>query len=192
MKPLRLAFYQSADVVQIAKNLIGKGLLTRFGPLTGGIIIETEAYAGVNDRASHAYNNRRTKRTETMFGPGGRAYVYVCYGMHYLLNAVTAKENIPHAVLIRAILPTRGIETMLRRRKKEIFDGTLCGGPGALTQALGITKECNGAMLNKLPLLICDLGYEIPPSLIHASRRIGVDYAGIDAQLPYRFQLVAK
>ncbi|MBF8263283.1 MAG: putative 3-methyladenine glycosylase [Parachlamydiales bacterium] len=190
MNPLPLSFYHSTDVVQIAKNLIGKGLFTQFGPLTGGIIIETEAYAGISDKASHAYNGRRTRRTETMYALGGCAYVYVCYGMHYLLNAVTATQEIPHAVLIRAILPTHGIDTMLQRRKKEDLDRTLCGGPGALCQALGITKECNGWPLDKPPLVISDLGYEIPSSLIQASKRIGVDYAGADALLPYRLELI--
>jgi DNA-3-methyladenine glycosylase len=191
MTPLPLSFYQSSDVVQIARNLIGKGLFTRFGSLTGGIIIETEAYAGITDRASHAFNGRHTERTETMYKSGGHAYVYVCYGMHYLLNAVTAVQGIPHAVLIRAILPTCGIDAMLKRRKKEILDRTLCGGPGALCQSLGITKKSNGWLLNHPSLTIGDLGYDIPSSLIEASQRIGVDYAGPDALLPYRFQLIS-
>lgn len=190
MKPLPLSFYQGGDVVQIAKNLIGKGFFTRFGALTGGVIIETEAYAGITDQASHAYNGRRTRRTETMYKEGGHAYVYTCYGMHYLVNAVTATSGVPHAVLIRAILPTRGFDTMLERRKKKVLDRTLCGGPGALCQALGITKECDGWPLNRYPMIIGDLGYIIPSSLINASKRIGVDYAGADALLPYRFHLL--
>jgi len=189
MKPLPLSFYQSDDVVSIAKKLIGKGLFTHFGPQTGGLIIETEAYAGIYDRASHAFGGRRTARTEIMYGPGGKAYVYFCYGMHYLLNAVTAAKNIPHAVLIRAILPLEGIETMLERRNKKKADQTLCNGPGSVCKALGITKEHNGLPLNHPPLMICDLGHQIREDQIHATPRIGVDYAGSDASLPYRFQL---
>jgi DNA-3-methyladenine glycosylase len=196
MKPLALSFYQDTDVVAIAKKLLGKGLFTRFGNETGGLIIETEAYAGINDRASHAYAGRRTPRTEIMYGPGGRAYVYFCYGMHYLLNAVTAPLNTPHAVLIRAILPTIGIQTMLERRGKKKLDKTLCNGPGALCQALGITKEHNGLVLDRFPLLIGDMGDQVREDQIHALPRVGVDYAGPDASLPYRFvldlQLIAK
>lgn len=189
MRPLPLTFYQSSDVVSIAKNLLGKALFTRFGTQTGGLIIETEAYAGVGDRASHAYSGRRTKRTEIMYGPGGRAYVYFCYGMHYLLNAVTAPQNIPHAVLIRAILPLTGIKTMMVRRKKEKIDKTLCNGPGAVCQALGITIEQNGWPLNRSPLVICDAGVQVKEEQIRAAERVGVGYAGPDASLPYRFQL---
>jgi DNA-3-methyladenine glycosylase len=192
MKPLSLSFYQSDDVVMIAKKLLGKGLYTRFGKQTGGFIIETEAYAGVNDRASHAYSGRRTERNEIMYGRAGRAYVYFCYGIHYLLNAVTASPNTPHAVLIRAIEPQDGIETMLVRRSKKILDKTLCRGPGALCQALGITREHNGLVLNRFPILICDLGYEVVEDRIVKGPRVGVDYAGPDASLPYRFQLIAK
>lgn len=189
MKSLPLKFYQSTDVVAIAKDLLGKGLYTCFGPVTGGIIIETEAYAGIDDKASHAYGNRRTARTETMYGPAGHAYVYFCYGMHYLLNAVTAPKNIPHAVLIRAIFPTIGVATMLERRKKKGLDKNLCNGPGTVCQALGITKEHNGLALNMFPLAICDIGLKMKDSMIQSTPRIGVDYAGQDAQLPYRFLL---
>jgi DNA-3-methyladenine glycosylase len=192
MTPLPRSFYQSDDVVQIAKNLLGKALFTRFGPLTGGLIIETEAYAGVSDRASHAFGGRRTSRNEAMYGPGGTAYVYFCYGIHYLLNAVTGKAGLPHAVLIRAILPTVGIDAMLERRGKMQLDRTLCFGPGALCSALGITKQQNERPLDSLPLLIADMGYDIAPALIEESPRIGVDYAGPDALLPYRFQIIAK
>ena len=187
--PLPLSFYQGNDVVGIAKSLIGKGLFTQFGSLTGGLIIETEAYAGVHDRASHAFGGRRTQRNEVMYGPGGRAYVYFCYGMHFLLNAVTSNENIPHAVLIRAILPTHGIQTMLERRNKPKIDRTLCAGPGSLCQALGITKEQNGIKLDSSSLWIADTDLCIPDSMIVSSPRIGVDYAKEDANLPYRFSL---
>lgn len=190
---LPLSFYQSTDVVSIAQNLLGKGLFTNFdGAVTGGIIIETEAYAGMTDRASHAYGGRRTPRTEIMYEAGGHAYIYFCYGMHYLLNAVTAPKDTPHAVLIRAITPTVGLEFMLARRNKKILDRTLCNGPGTLCKALGITKSCNGLSLNSFPIKVCDLGCPIDPSKILASPRIGVNYAGPDAALPYRFQLFDK
>lgn len=190
MKPLPLAFYQSDDVVEIAKNLLGKALITEFGSQTGGLITETEAYAGITDRASHAYGGRRTQRTEIMYGPGGRIYVYFCYGMHYLLNAVTAGKNTPHAVLIRAIDPMWGKETMLQRRNKKRIDASLCKGPGTVCQALGITKEHNGHKLNERPIQICDIGYDMAGRRIEAGPRVGVDYAGPDARLPYRFLLL--
>ena len=99
-----LSFYQSDDVVFLARSLLGKSLLTFLdGKLTGGIITETEAYAGINDKASHAYGGRKTKRTEVMYREGGVCYVYLCYGIHYLFNVVTGKKDVPHAVLIRGI-----------------------------------------------------------------------------------------
>src|SRR4051812_45478122 len=113
---LKKSFYQRDDVVQVAKELLGKYLFTHIdGKLTGGIITETEAYAGVIDRASHAYGGRRTARTEIMYGEGGTAYVYLCYGIHSLFNVVTNKKGTPHAILIRALHPTHGVETILKR-----------------------------------------------------------------------------
>lgn len=119
MPLLSKSFYTRADAVRISRELLGKFVLTRVrGRVTGGRIVETEAYAGAADRASHAYGNRRTKRTEVMFHEGGVAYVYFCYGMHSLLNVVTNIEGVPDAVLVRAIFPTEGIPIMLRRRGK--------------------------------------------------------------------------
>lgn len=185
--PLPVSFYRSADVIAIARALLGKELFTQIdGALTAGIIVETEAYAGASDRASHAYNHRRTPRTEVMYRSGGIAYVYLCYGIHCLLNAVTAEEGIPHAVLIRAIKPTQGIEEMKKRRKKNT---PLAEGPGALCQALGITLEHNGLPLTGSAIWIADTGYS--PKNILISPRIGVAYAGSDALLPYRFYLKA-
>src|SRR4051812_33790234 len=115
---LKKSFYHRDDVVQIAKELLGKYLFTNFNnKLTGGIITETEAYCGVIDKASHAYRGRRTARTEIMYNAGGTAYVYLCYGVHSLFNVVTNRKDIPHAILIRAIQPTHGVETILKRRK---------------------------------------------------------------------------
>lgn len=190
MTPLSLSFYLQDDVVHIARALLGKALFTRIGGrLTGGIITETEAYRGPEDKASHAYNNRRTPRTETMFQTGGVAYVYTCYGIHQLLNVVTNVEDIPHAVLIRALHPTHGLAAMSKRRNKPAHDPTLTKGPGSLTQALGITKEHNGIAFDSSLLWIEETSHAIPSHLIQATPRIGIDYAAEHAILPWRFHV---
>lgn len=153
--------------------------------LTGGMILETEAYRGPEDRASHAFNNRRTKRTEVMFQKGGIAYVYLCYGIHCLFNVVTNKNEIPHAILIRAIAPDCGINKMFQRRKKKKLHFTLTSGPGSVCQALGIHLIHNGHTLTKPPIWIEDRGYT--PKNIHVGPRIGIEYAKEDALLPWRF-----
>lgn len=155
------------------------------------MIIETEAYKGAEDKACHAYNNRRTKRTEVMFAPGGLAYVYLCYGMHHLFNIVTHKKNTPHAILIRAIQPTHGIETMLERRKKKMGDKALTSGPATTTQALGIHTNHSGTDLTQSKIWVEDRGKIISKNQIIATPRIGIDYAEEDRTLPYRF-LIAK
>jgi len=188
MTPLPRSFFESHDVVSLAKKLLGKQLFTHFDTLTGGTIVETEAYAGIQDRASHAYGGRRTERNEVMYGPPGHAYVYLCYGIHHLLNIVTAPAGTPHAILIRAIRPTHGIETMLSRRNKSRLDATLTSGPGSLTAALGITRAHNKLSFDTPPLFLSDAS-SFPNSYIVASPRIGIDYAGEDAKLLYRFQL---
>ena len=182
MNPL---FYQREDVCRVAKDLLGKGLFTRSssGVVTGGLITETEAYAGIVDRASHAYGGRRTARTEVMYRAGGIAYVYLCYGIHCLLNAVTNVDGVPHAVLIRALEPTHGIELMRKRRKNR----AIAPGPGALCQALGIQLRHNGASLQGTSLWIEDVGTLVEESDVLATPRIGVAYAGEDAKLLYRF-----
>lgn len=183
---LALSFFERDDVVQIAKDLIGKALFSKVDDtLSGGIIIETEAYRGPEDRACHAYNNRRTPRTEVMFQNGGIAYVYLCYGIHSLLNVVTNKSGIPHAVLIRALKPTHGLNFMEKRRGKS---NNLCNGPGALTQALGITLKHNGLSLNQPPLWIEDTGLTIHEAQIVSGPRIGIAYAKEHALLPWRFR----
>lgn len=193
MPVLPESFYTRTDVVEIARDLIGKYLFTEMTgcPVTGGIIIETEAYAGPEDRASHAYNNRRTKRTEVMFAKGGVSYVYLCYGVHHLLNVVTNIEGIPQGVLIRSIQPTHGIPTMLERRRKKKLDPTLTKGPGATTQALGITLHHNQLDLRRTspesPLWIEDRGLKIKKKDICIGTRIGIEYAKEDALLPWRF-----
>jgi DNA-3-methyladenine glycosylase len=181
-------FYTRPNVVQIAKDLLGKVLYTKLnGKITAGIITETEAYAGVVDRASHAYGGRRTARTEIMFGQGGTAFVYLCYGIHHLFNVVTNQEGVPHAVLIRAVKPIVGIPTILTRRKKYKEDDRLCGGPGTVSQGLGIVTAHSGESLLGNKIWIEDKGIRISKVDIIKSPRIGVDYAGADALLPYRF-----
>lgn len=187
---LQSSFYKSNDVVYLAKQLLGKSLKTNIdGVLTGGIITETEAYAGITDRASHAYGGRRTSRTEVMFHKGGLSYVYLCYGVHFLFNVVTGEEGIPHAVLIRAISPIIGIDEILKRRKKSKLKKDVTDGPGKLTKALGISLKQNGSNLEGDTVWIEESGLEITETDILISKRIGVDYAGEDANLPYRFQL---
>ncbi len=180
-------FYLQPDVVKISKDLLGKVLYTKInGIVTSAIITETEAYAGVTDKASHAYGGRRTKRTETMYQIGGTAYVYLCYGIHHLFNVVTNQANIPHAVLIRAVKPLEGTETMFLRRKKADLN-RLTTGPGTLSQALGIGVQHSGISLLKDKIWIEDQGIQINPQKIQMGPRIGVDYAAEDALLPYRF-----
>lgn len=189
-KILPLDYYKSHDVVFLSRDLLGKFLFTQIDSIiTGGMIIETEAYRAPEDRASHAYGNRRTKRNEIMYSEGGVSYVYQCYGIHALFNIVTNDIGIPHAILIRAIEPTVGIDEMLRRRKKDKIDRTLSGGPGTLTQALGITCKDNGLSLAGPRIWIENRGVYVPPESIISSPRVGVDYAGEDALLPWRFRL---
>jgi DNA-3-methyladenine glycosylase len=182
-------FYLDTNVVKLAKAFLGKVLVTNIdGMITSGIITETEAYNGIVDRASHAYGGRRTNRTEVMFSQGGLSYVYLCYGIHYLFNIVTGIENEPHAVLIRATKPLEGEDIMRERRNLKPGSKTLLsGGPGTVTQALGIDKNMNALSLTGNIIWIEDHGIKIPPKKIHKSPRIGVDYAGEDAKLLYRF-----
>ena len=190
MSKLSADFYQRDNVLLISRELLGKVLCTHFqGKLTNGIIIETEAYAGVTDKASHAYGGRRTKRTETMYTSGGTAYVYLCYGIHHLFNIVTNKENIPHAVLIRAIQPQDGIEIMLQRRNKKKVDQSFTAGPGSLTRALGITVKDSGTLLMDNLIWLEDQNINYTNQDILSSPRVGVQYAGKDAQNPWRFQV---
>lgn len=186
---LPLSFYQQQDVVSVAKQLIGKVLCTRIGdnPLTSGIITETEAYCGRGDKACHANNGTRTQRTETMYQAGGIAYIYLCYGIHHLFNVVTNRAEKADAVLIRAIQPLDGKEEMLRRRNAENITPALTAGPGRLTQALGITTAFDGVNLNKNTIWIEDRGSFFSDEELKATQRVGVAYAGEDAELPWRF-----
>ncbi len=197
MKILHRSFYQRENVVLIARELLGKMLFTKFdGTLTGGIIVETEAYAGITDRASHAFGNRRTARTEVMYADGGTAYIYLCYGVHSLFNIVTNKKDVPEAVLIRAIQPVVGIESMLYRSGKISVNKNFGIGPGKVSKILGIHFSNSGMDLTKKPselsgagIWLEDVGIKILPGTIITGPRIGVEYAGRDALRPYRFRI---
>ncbi|QEC65702.1 DNA-3-methyladenine glycosylase [Mucilaginibacter ginsenosidivorans] len=182
------SYYLGTDVVAIGKNLLGKYLFTCIdGLITGGYIVETEAYNGAIDKASHAYGNRRTKRTETMFQQGGIAYVYLCYGIHEMFNIVTSTEGHAQAILIRAVEPTEGIDTILLRRGMDKVKPNITAGPGSVAKALGIDRKLNGISLQSDALWIEDRGLNFMEGQIAAVPRIGVAYAGQDALLPYRF-----
>jgi len=188
MKKLPASFYRREDVLQISRELLGKLLVTEWdGVRTSGRIVECEAYAGVFDRASHAAGGKRTRRNEVMYHHGGLAYVYLCYGIHHLFNVVTNVRNVPHAVLIRALEPVSGIDTMLDRSRREKMDHSLTRGPGNLSRALGIHTQHSGLSLRGTGLYIADDGFGFADSAIARSARIGVEYAGVDAALPYRF-----
>jgi DNA-3-methyladenine glycosylase len=188
MEKLPVSFYERKNVLQIAKELLGKVIVTKWDNIiTSARIVETEAYAGVMDRASHAYGARRTNRNDIMYAHGGVAYVYLCYGIHHLFNVVTNKDGIPHAILVRAGEPLRGIDEMLKRTGKKKPDNTLTRGPGNLSKALGISTMHTCTSLLDDHLFVADDGFHYTKKEIAASSRIGVDYAGEDALLPYRF-----
>ena len=199
-KEVPASFYHQADVVKIARDLLGKSLYTSYlGVVTGGIITETEAYAGVTDKASHAYGGRFTDRTRTMYREGGCAYVYLCYGIHSLFNIVTNVEGIPHAVLIRGLFPTVGTDVMLERRGVKKMDKDFCIGPGKVSKSLGIHYSHSGLLLtasvtgkDAMKIWIEEEDRLIINNKIISTPRIGVDYAQEDALLPYRFELKRK
>jgi len=188
MIKVEMEFYLRTNVVQIARELLGKILVTNWnGIITSGRIVECEAYAGIIDKASHASGGRRTARNEIMYGQGGYAYVYLCYGIHHLFNVVTNFQEVPHAILIRALDPIEGIGEMLLRTDKKKLDHTLTRGPGNVSKALGIFTKHTGASLMGDKIFIASDGAELKKKDIAASPRIGVEYAGKDALLPYRF-----
>ncbi len=189
-KKISKPFYLNPNVISVSRELLGKVLMTSInGKITGGFITETEAYAGPEDRASHAWNNRRTKRTEVMFREGGTAYVYLCYGIHHLFNIVTNHAGIPHAVLIRSIQPVTGFDTILQRRRAKKLTLKLCSGPGNVSMGLGIRTSHSGTDLTGNTIWVEDRGITIPEDKITVGPRVGVDYAGEDAGNPWRFQV---
>ena len=189
---LQSAFYLREDVVQISKDLLGKYLVTNFdNQMTVGKIVETEAYRAPDDKACHAYNNKRTKRTETMFEAGGIAYVYLCYGIHHLFNVVTAPKDMAHAVLIRGIEPIENVDVMLQRRGFSKLKNNLTAGPGTLTKALGISTVHTGVNFldKKSPIWIEDRGEDVLEKNIITSPRVGVGYAEECALWDWRFRV---
>ncbi len=187
---LAASFFRRKNVLKIASELPGKLLVTRFGASeTIGRIVELEAYNGVLDRASHAFGGRRTARTEPMYAAGGIAYVYLCYGIHHLFNLVTGEAEAPQAVLIRGIEPVKGIPIMLERTGKSKADSSLGRGPGNVSKAMGISTLHSGWSLLNNDIFIADDGYKVPQQKIITGPRIGVDYAGEDALLPYRYYI---
>lgn len=182
-------FYLSKDVVKLSQKLLGKVLLTQIdGQKVAGRIVETEAYRGPTDKASHAYGNRCTERTKTLFEAGGISYIYLCYGIHHLFNVVTAPKGVPHAVLIRALEPLEGIETMIKRRNINQLK-RLSSGPGKLSKALGLNREFDAISLQSPKLWIEDRGLNPRRSEVVASARLGIDYAEEHKDLPWRFYI---
>lgn len=190
MTTLDHAFYRRDDVVAVSRDLLGKVLCTHVdGATCKAIITETEAYDGPTDRASHAFDNRRTKRTEPLFADGGIAYVYLCYGIHHMFNVVSSVAGRPHAILVRAGYPLEGVDAMLARRDRERVDTRLMNGPGTLGQAMGIRTSMTGTDLTGDTLWIEGPGIAVVEDAVAVGPRIGIDYAGEDARLPYRFVL---
>ena len=182
------SYYHNPDVVALSRDLIGKYLFTCIdGDLTGGYIVETEAYAGVIDKASHSYGGRLTPRTQTMYMQGGVSYVYLCYGIHEMFNVVVSAEGQPHAILIRAVQPTDGLDIMLLRRNMEVLKPNITKGPGSVAKALGISRKINAMSLQSDVIWIEDRGLAFADEEVATGPRIGVAYAGEDALLPYRF-----
>ena len=188
MKKLSLGFYDRKDVVQIARELLGKVIVTSFNNIvTSGRIVETEAYVSHTDRASHAFGGRRTARNEHMYAGPGMAYVYICYGMHQMFNIVTNKKDIPDAVLVRAVEPLQGVDIMLKRTGKEKLDFTVTKGPGNVGKALGVFKKHSGLHLMDDEIYIADDGFKLKKNETGISKRIGVESAFPDSELLYRF-----
>ncbi len=184
------SFYLRSDIIQVSRDLLGKVLATKIhGCITKAVITETEAYAGETDKASHAYGGRRTKRTAPIYQSGGRAYIYLCYGIHHMFNVVSSVAGEPHAILVRAGQPLEGESEMLRRREKQKTDKTLLAGPGSLGKALGITTSLTGADLSGSVIWIEDQGVTVNDKMITVGPRVGIDYAEEDAKRPYRFIL---
>jgi len=187
--PILSADFYAQPTLRVAKALLGKIFVRTWrGRATAGRIVEVEAYRGPHDRAAHTAGGRRTARNETMWGPGGRLYVYFTYGMHHCCNVVTRAAGQPEAVLLRALEPLVGIDTMRRRRTapNDFPVAALARGPGNLCRALGIDRALDGCDLTRGPVVILDAPC-VSPSATVATTRIGVAYAGTDALRPWRF-----
>jgi DNA-3-methyladenine glycosylase len=190
MTKLAKEYYLNPDVVDVAKDLLGKLLITNIhGVYTSGLIVETEAYTGIHDKASHSYGGKRTQRNDAMYAEGGISYVYLCYGLHALFNIVTHQEGVPQAVLIRAIEPVEGVEVMMQRKLAKQMGYNLGNGPGNVCKSMGISTKHNRLSLIGNTIWIDDQGIKYPDLSIIASARVGVAYAQEDALLPYRFRI---
>jgi DNA-3-methyladenine glycosylase len=186
---LKRGFYTRTDTLRVARELLGKRLVvpSETGARVSGRVVEVEAYLGIEDRGAHSYGGRRTRRTETMYGVGGRAYVFFVYGMHHQFNVVTGPEGQPHALLVRAVEPDEGTELM-RARRSVSKERELTSGPGKLCRALGLDLTFDGEDLtNGRRVWLEETGVEFKPAEIAAGPRIGIDYAGEDALKPWRF-----
>ena len=182
------SLFESTDVVGIARNMLGMELHSNVdGKSIRSIITETEAYQGITDKASHAYGGKRTPRTEIMFGPSGIWYVYLCYGIHSMLNIVTGPEDTPHAVLVRSVQIVNGMEAVRERRGQKIKESDLSNGPGKVCSALGINHRIHNGLKSNHSELSITGGIQVPDSKVEVGPRIGIDYAEEDAKLPYRF-----
>jgi DNA-3-methyladenine glycosylase len=188
-KKLPREFYTRSNVLAVARELLGKLLVvpTSNGRRVSGIIVETEAYRGPQDRAAHSYGGRRTKRTETMYAIGGTAYVFFVYGMYNQFNVVTNIEDVPHAVLIRAVEPVEGID-LIRKRRRFLPNHNLTNGPGKLCIAMAIDRKFDGSDLLGNRVWI-EEGEKTPRSRIMSGPRIGIDYAEEWVDKPWRFWL---
>lgn len=187
MSKISAEFLKKMNAIDAARWLLGKLIKTgNDDNYTSGIITEAEAYCGITDRACHAYGDKRTPRTEAMYLEGGHVYIYLCYGMYDLLNIVVNEKDIPEAVLIRAIYPYEGLDLILKRRKARQWNKHLLNGPGKVTRALNIGRDMNASKLGKY-ITLYDIGLKFRSEEILSGPRIGVDYAGEDAKLPYRF-----
>jgi len=190
---LNRCFY-TGDAAVLAQALLGQVLVRVLedGTRLSGIIVETEAYLGVEDRAAHSFGGRHTARNASMWGPAGHAYVYFTYGMHYCMNVVAEAPGQPSAVLLRALKPVEGIERMRTHRAvkmaaSRLREVDLCSGPAKLAQALAIDRALDGADLVTGQTLFIEHGQPLPADRIVAGPRIGVGYAGDWAHKPLRF-----
>lgn len=185
---LERSFYMR-DALTVSRELVGKVLVHETSDgITKGRIVEIEAYKGDIDKAAHSYGRKRTERTEIQFGPGGYAYIYFIYGMHFCMNVVTGAKNSPEAILLRALEPLDGIALMEERRKTG-RKSSLCNGPGKLCRAMGIDKSCYGLDLCGNRLYVEDDGWEAGPGKVMTTKRINIDYAEEAVDFPWRFIL---
>ncbi len=184
---LRPEFFQR-PAIEVAKDLLGKYLVRNFSEGKVMVkIVETEAYLGIDDPASHSYQGKITSRNKVMYQPGGVFYVYKIYGIYYCLNVVVNKKDIPQAVFIRAAQPVSGIEIIMKKRGMRDIK-KLCNGPGRLTQALGINLDFYGLKVSNTKLYFLD-GEKISKKEIVSAPRVNIDYAGEAKNLPLRFYI---